>query len=640
MVAGDAGGWALPWLWLSLSGGLCLAHDPRALFLETFSDYANLSRPMGPAQRLALRERVRHMFTFGWDNYMRHAFPMDELDPIHCTGRGPDYENPANININDVLGDYCLTLVDSLDTLAVMGNRSEFHRAVRLAAEYVSFEKDNVVQVFEATIRILGALLSAHLILTDRRRLLGDMAMLDYEDELLHLAVDLAERLKPAFHPSPTGIPYPRVNLATGLPSKGVSQTCLAGAGSLALEFGVLSRLTNDSSYERLARRANRALFSLRDPKTGLFGNTLDVETGEWSSEMAGVGAGSDSFYEYLLKSYILFGEREDYAMFNRSYGALKAWLRKGRRECNRGSGQHPLYANVAMGSGEVDNSWVDSLGAAWSGVQLLSGDVEEAICAHALYYAIWRKFQLLPERFNWQLLAPDVRFYPLRPEFAESTYLLYLSTRNPFYLRVGEHIVHSLETYTKVKCGYATVHDVGLKTLEDRMESFFLSETTKYLFLLFDEANPVNARYENFIFTTEGHILPIDQRFRSQRGRSEEEKEPETAAEAEVSDDRKSWEEERRSEEAIDEDSAEAFVEFDEEEEEQSRSSEEDHSHRWRQSPEIVSVLAAWNTSRSVAEPSCEGWPRIRSSLLPLRPTYMAQLDEQFSVPPPIPVF
>jgi len=57
---------------------------------------------------------------------------------------------------------------------------------------------------------------------------------------------------------------------------------------------------------------------------------------------------------------------------------------------------------------------------------QVLNGDVEEAICCHALFYAIWKKFEALPERFNWHMKAPDVRFYPLRPEFIESTYLLY----------------------------------------------------------------------------------------------------------------------------------------------------------------------------------------------------------------------
>lgn len=56
----------------------------------------------------------------------------------------------------------------------------------------------------------------------------------------------------------------------------------------------------------------------------------------------------------------------------------------------------------------------------------MLIGDVEDAICLHAFYYAIWKRYGALPERYNWQLQAPDVPFYPLRPELVESTYLLY----------------------------------------------------------------------------------------------------------------------------------------------------------------------------------------------------------------------
>ena len=45
-------------------------------------------------ERIKLRENARKMFYFGYDSYMKHAFPKDELNPIYCTGRGPDYENP------------------------------------------------------------------------------------------------------------------------------------------------------------------------------------------------------------------------------------------------------------------------------------------------------------------------------------------------------------------------------------------------------------------------------------------------------------------------------------------------------------------------------------------------------------------
>ncbi|XP_008155548.2 ER degradation-enhancing alpha-mannosidase-like protein 1 [Eptesicus fuscus] len=468
-----------------------------------------------PQLRAQMRDLARGMFVFGYDNYMAHAFPQDELNPIDCGGRGPDRGDPSNLNINDVLGNYSLTLVDALDTLAIMGNASEFQKAVKLVINTVSFDKDSTVQVFEATIRVLGSLLSAHRIITDSKQPFGDMTIKDYDNELLHMAHDLAVRLLPAFENTKTGIPYPRVNLKTGVPPDSNNETCTAGAGSLLVEFGMLSRLLGDSTFEWVARRAVKALWSLRSSGTGLLGNVVNIQTGHWVGKQSGLGAGLDSFYEYLLKAYILFGEKEDLDMFNAAYHSIQSYLRRGREACNEGEGDPPLYVNVDMFSGRLMNTWMDSLQAFFPGLQVLIGDVEDAICLHAFYYAIWKRYGALPERYNWQLQAPDVFFYPLRPELVESTYLLYQATKNPFYLHVGMDILQSLEKYTKVKCGYATLHHVIDKSKEDRMESFFLSETCKYLYLLFDEENPVHKAGTRYMFTTEGHVVSVDRHLR-----------------------------------------------------------------------------------------------------------------------------
>ncbi|MEQ2235589.1 ER degradation-enhancing alpha-mannosidase-like protein 1, partial [Ilyodon furcidens] len=365
---------------------------------------------------------------------------------------------------------------------------------------------------------ILGSLISAHILLTDPKHPFGEVGFKDYDNELLHLAHDLAVRLLPAFENTSTGIPYPRVNLKTGVPQDSVNETCTAGAGSLLVEFGILSRLIGDSTFEWVARRAVRALWNLRSNETGLLGNVINIQTGQWVGKQSGLGAGMDSFYEYLLKSYILFGENEDYRMFKAAYESIQNHLRRGRESCNEGEGDPPLYVNVNMFSGEIMNTWIDSLQAFFPGLQVLDGDIDDAICLHAFYYAIWKRFGALPERYNWQLKAPDVLFYPLRPELVESTYLLYQATKNPFYLHVGMDILQSLEKNAKVRCGYATLHHVVEKSKEDRMESFFLSETCKYLYLLFDENNPLHQSDNKYIFTTEGHVVPIDKRFREKQ--------------------------------------------------------------------------------------------------------------------------
>lgn len=465
--------------------------------------------------RLETLDSVRKTFTFGYDSYMKYAYPSDELNPIFCEGRGPDYEDPSNININDVLGDYMLTLVDTLDTLAIMGNVTEFKRAVQLVIDNLSFDKPSTVQVFEVTIRIIGSLLSTHLIITDQEQPFGDLKPTDYNNELLMLANDIASRLLPAFENTATGIPFPRVKLDQGVPEDCINETCTSGAGSLVMEFGVLSRLTGDPIYESYARRAVKRLWEYRSNITGLLGNVINIQTGQWKGQMSGLGAGLDSFYEYLLKTYILFGENEDYKMFKEMYDSIKFHMRRGRLKCNKGDGNPPIYVNVNMKTGETVNHWVDSLQAAWTAVQVLNGDIDEAICSHALYYSIWKKYGVLPERYNWYLRVPEVTFYPLRPELIESTYFLYQATKNPFYLHVGRDILNNLNNYTHAECGYATIHDVNDKTKEDRMESFFLSETCKYLYLLFDKDNHLNRAESRYVFNTEGHVFPIDDRFR-----------------------------------------------------------------------------------------------------------------------------
>lgn len=168
---------------------------------------------------------------------------------------------------------------------------------------------------------------------------------------------------------SKVSVPWTQVNLKTGVPPDSINETCTAGAGSLLVEFGILSRLIGDSTFEWVARRAVRALWRLRSNETGLLGelkitfmpawvflfpvleasswfvvrgkqvflfifsfvgNVINIQTGQWVGKQSGLGAGMDSFYEYLLKSYILFGEEEDNQMFQAAYESIQNHLRRG----------------------------------------------------------------------------------------------------------------------------------------------------------------------------------------------------------------------------------------------------------------------------------------------------------------------
>ncbi|VDP93531.1 unnamed protein product [Echinostoma caproni] len=146
------------------------------------------------------------MFDFAYKSYINYAFPFDELNPINCTGRGYDHERPDNINVNDALGDYHLTLIDTLDTLAVMGKSEDFVHAVELLLNNLSFDRNNRVQLFEATIRVMGGLLSAHMLITDPARPFGDLRPKNYDNELLAHAHDLANRMLDSFEVSSLSI--------------------------------------------------------------------------------------------------------------------------------------------------------------------------------------------------------------------------------------------------------------------------------------------------------------------------------------------------------------------------------------------------------------------------------------------------
>lgn len=317
-----------------------------------------------------------------------------------------------------------------------------------------------------------------------------------YENQLLELAEDLGRRFLPAFD-TPTGLPYAWISLKYGVMDNETTETSTSGCGSLILEMGALSRLTGDARFEAAALRALRKLWSMRS-SLNLLGTTLDVASGQWIEFSSGIGAGVDSFYEYLLKAHILFGRDEFWSMFQSAYVAVQKYFRHG-----------PWYHEADMRTGKATYWQLTSLQAFWPGLQVLVGDVAAANSSHREFFHVWKKFGVLPERYLVDLLMlhPTEKYYPLRPELAESTFYLYQATKDPWYLEVGESIMSSLNLYTRVEGGFASIRDVTTMELEDHQHSFFLSETCKYLYLLFDDSFLVNR---NYIFTTEGHPLPV----------------------------------------------------------------------------------------------------------------------------------
>ena len=156
----------------------------------------------------------------------------------------------------------------------------------------------------------------------------------------------------------------------------------------------------------------------------------INVLTGAWSQIDAGIGTFIDSYYEYMLKSYIMFVE-EDLLMFIEGYTAVVRFLKRGpwyiEANMNDGNVSHPIL-QVCKASGWIAGS---------------HGDVDMASDTLRAFLTLTDALYLSPERFNIKEISIEFGFqsYPLRPEFIESMYHLYTATKSKEWLEYGMDI-------------------------------------------------------------------------------------------------------------------------------------------------------------------------------------------------------
>ncbi|CAM9915035.1 unnamed protein product [Ectocarpus fasciculatus] len=206
------------------------------------------------------RERaaiIRAAMDLLWKGYSEHAWGYDEVKPLSKKG-------------SDNWGGMGVTLVDSLDTLWLMGLTEEFYHGRDWVRDHLTFNEVGMVSVFETTIRVLGGLLSAF--------------ELSRDEVFLERAKDLADRLMPAFGTS-TGIPYKLVNLSNGKTGGG-SYSVLSELGTLQLEFRYLSHEVGDEKYARAVMRAFDFLAGRTVPH-GLYPIRINPNTGKFTSSQA-----------------------------------------------------------------------------------------------------------------------------------------------------------------------------------------------------------------------------------------------------------------------------------------------------------------------------------------------------------------
>ncbi|WWC63138.1 uncharacterized protein I303_105738 [Kwoniella dejecticola CBS 10117] len=486
------------------------------------------------------RKAVKDAFIWSWDAYEKYAWGADEFSPLSQTG--------SNLTSAGGVG---YTIVDSLDALLVLDLIPEYERARDWCKTQLSFEKDATFNTFETTIRILGGLLSAHYLTSTHSlpKIQADAPL------FLDLAVDLGERLLGAFS-SPSGIPWSGINLKTrnGIPDRDNQNVAsLAEAASLQLELKYLSHLTGDYVYWKKAEKVTEIIRSqaVHDGIAPIF---ISPTNGQFVASEIRLGSRGDSYYEYLLKQWLQTDREEPVYrdMYDEAMGGIKKHLIGQTQKSGLiftqelHPARHPrdqsqtwqvvpkqdhlvcfLGGSFILGiteGGKREVDWKDLDERETEDFVVGKGIVESCMKTHETATGLAPEIAMFVQWSDEQRAANEDWYIKpnlngvlidgrniLRPETVESLFLAYRSTGDEKYREWGWEVFQAFEKWCKVPSGgYAGIEDVQTvppKQL-DRMETFWLAETLKYLYLLFDDSDHIPL--DRHVFNTEAHILPV----------------------------------------------------------------------------------------------------------------------------------
>ncbi|KAM1657885.1 mannosyl-oligosaccharide 1,2-alpha-mannosidase MNS1-like [Malus sylvestris] len=438
------------------------------------------------------REKVKEAMIHAWSSYEKYAWGQDELQPQSKNG----------VNSFGGLG---ATLVDSLDTLYIMGLHEQFQKAREWVATSLDFDKDYEASVFETTIRVVGGLLSAY-----------DLS----EDKLfLDKAREIADRLLPAWD-TPSGIPYNIINLAHGKPhnpSWTGGESILADSGTEQVEFIALSQRTGDPKYQQKAENVIVAL-NKTFPDDGLLPIYIDPERGRSGYSTITFGAMGDSFYEYLLKVWILGNKTSAVKpyrdMWEKSMKGLLSLIRRTTPSS---------FAYLCEKNGNTMTNKMDELACFAPGMLALGSSgygpdesKQFLSLAEELAWTCYNFYQSTPTKLagenyffhDGQDLSVGTSWNILRPETVESLFYLWRLTGNKTYQEWGWNIFQAFEKNSRIESGYVGLKDVNTGDKDNMMQSFFLAETLKYLYLLFSPSSVISL--DEWVFNTEAHPIKI----------------------------------------------------------------------------------------------------------------------------------
>ena len=441
----------------------------------------NITTDKKAATERNLAKEVKDEFIRSWEGYKTYAWGHDVLLPVSC-GYQDWYEESLHISP-----------IDAYSTMKVMGLDNYAKEIEDYVIDSISWDKDLFVKTFEVNIRILGGLL----------------AMYEYtgNDKILDKTEEFGQKMLAAFD-SPTGMPYYWFNLKTG-EAKG-SRINIAEAASYMMEMGILSYYTKNPVYYQAAKKANLAVWE-RVSEIDLVAELIDVETGEWKHGTSHICAGIDSYYEYLYKAYLLFGDEELKPIWERSIYAINKYLVDE-------SDTSFWYSRVDMHTGKkktnlmyadndeiVEGGIVTLYDAFFPAVLALSGDIERAEKNQKTWDWLWNKYGLEPMIYDYDADKATYPVYDLNPEIIESAYYLYHFTGNEAYYNMVIQYWADINKYCKTDIAYSSIANVETMEKKDYMPTFFFAETMKYFYLTFTMEDG-SFNLDDYVFNTEAH--------------------------------------------------------------------------------------------------------------------------------------
>lgn len=494
---------------------------------------------------IARQQNVKKAFIHAWSGYKKYAMGFDELMPLSHRGV-------------DGLGGLGATIVDALDTAMIMGADEVVTEAGSWIETHLShrIKEKGQVNLFETTIRVLGGLLSAYH-LSGGEQGMNSTHMGPKSIVYLETAKQLADLLLSAFTSSPTPIPFSDVVLRdhSAHPAPG-GQSSTSEVSTLQLEFNYLSTVSGDPKYGVEAMKVLEHLKTL--PKVeGLVPIYISPHSGEFIGENIRLGSRGDSYYEYLIKVWLQQGAERDgnfkylYDMYEEATKGIRHLLVQ--KSIPKGL---VFVGELPSGSKGAFSPKMDHLVCFLPGTLALGATKgitkEKAMKDNLLTFEDLENLKLAEDlaKTCFEMytvtstgLAPEIAYFHtedyfeqgldggnksseymndiiikyadrhnlLRPETVESLFVLYRITENPKYREWGWQIFEAFEKHTKVDSGgYSSLDDVTRLPPQrrDKMETFFLGETLKYLYLLFADSTVIPL--DKFVFNTEAHPFPI----------------------------------------------------------------------------------------------------------------------------------